>query len=97
MNKLEFIENYIESRLGSNNIASIQDLKQTMLHNYIKVMNMLDSKHIAYTLEIKEGWGIIYVFNIGDKKVFTNHIRKGELEVYYYSQDYSCKACRKRI
>ena len=70
--------------------------KDDALKGYIAkskdIMDILDGKDIKYTLEVKEGWGIIFVFNIGNKKLFTNNFVYGALDVYYYSDSYSCKA-----
>ena len=58
------------------------------------ILNIFNDKNIDFEIEMKDGWGLIYVFEIRGNKVFTHGFKKGKLDVYYYSDEYSCKGCR---
>lgn len=66
--------------------------------NNKKIEEKLNEFGIEFSKEEKEGWSTIYRFNLRGKDVFTNSFkRNGELELYYYSEEYSCKSCRMKI
>lgn len=75
------------------------EVLQKRLDDYFTndVCKMLEDKGIEYTIEVKELWGKIAVFYLNDKKVFTNSFRRGKLEVFYYSEEYTCSSCRIRF
>lgn len=60
------------------------------------ILDIFEEKNIDFKIEIKEGWGKIFVFEIRGNKVFTNTYskKKKKLDIYYYSDEYSCKPCR---
>ena len=64
-----------------------------------KIDEILSENNLKYNIEIKEGWGPIFVFELRGKKVFTNTYsnKKKKLEKYYYSDEYSCKQCRIKL
>lgn len=59
------------------------------------ILDILDNEKIDYLPRRKQGWGVIVVFNLRGERVFTHGLKEnGEIDLYYYSEEYKCKPCK---
>lgn len=96
LKKLQLLERYYRERL--ENMEEVEGYtKGEMLSYYLSnaryIISVLEKLGVEYTIEDKEGWGKIFVFNLGEDKLFTNSHKYGVLDVYYYSKSYTCIPC----
>jgi hypothetical protein len=90
---MEIYDKNREKLMGHPRFSEERYLKNT--EKEVKdILNLFNEKNIDFEIEIKDGWGLIYVFEIRGNKVFAPGFKKGKLDLYYYSEEYSCKGCR---
>lgn len=75
-------------------------IERNLFKHQERVLLFLKSKHIIFEEKIKEKWGTIFVFTLRGKMIFICEIaifKKGKPELWYYSDEYSCKRCYMKI